>query len=244
VCKPALSITSSAEAFARALAALSPPAERPWSGWRQSLRHAFEASLAPVAMPGDVKLAEIAHFLSEALPENAVVTNGAGNYMTFLHRYFVYKGFPSQGGPASGYMGYALPAAIAAKLVCPDRPVVALAGDGCFQMTGQEIATAVQYEVPLVLLIANNGMHGTIRMHQERRYPGRVSGTSLVNPDFAALARSYGAYGETIARGADFEPAFRRALAADRLTLLDLKLDPEAITPVMTLSAIRRAGGD
>jgi acetolactate synthase-1/2/3 large subunit len=190
-------------------------------------------------MPGDVKLEEVARLMSEILPEDAVVTNGAGNFMTFLHRYFVYKGFPSQVGPVSGYMGYALPAAIAAKLAYPDRSVVAFAGDGCFQMTGQEIATAIQCGAPLVLVIANNGMHGTIRMHQERRYPGRVSGTTLVNPDFAALARSYGAYGETIARTADFEPAFRRALAADRLTLLDLKIDPEAITPVRTLSAFR-----
>jgi acetolactate synthase-1/2/3 large subunit len=139
-------------------------------------------------------------------------------------------------------MGYGLPAAIAAKLAFPDRPVVALAGDGCFQMTGQEIATAIQCAAPLVLILANNGMHGTIRMHQERRYPGRVSGTSLMNPDFAALARSYGAYGETITRTQDFEPAFRRALAADRLTLLDLKLDPEAVTPVRTLSAFRAEG--
>jgi acetolactate synthase-1/2/3 large subunit len=139
-------------------------------------------------------------------------------------------------------MGYALPAAIAAKLAAPERSVVAFAGDGCFQMTGQEIATAIQHEVALVLVIANNGMHGTIRMHQERRFPGRVSGTSLVNPDFAALAKSYGAYGETITRTADFEPAFRRALAADRLTLLDLKIDPEAISPMRTLSSFRAGG--
>ncbi len=239
VCRAALTVAATAEGFTGALAALDAPAERPWAAYRLDLRTAYEASLSPLATPGDVKLEEVARSMSEILPENAVITNGAGNFMTFLHRYFVYKGFPSQVGPASGYMGYALPAAIAAKLASPERPVVAFAGDGCFQMTGQEIATAIQYAVPLVLVIANNGMHGTIRMHQERRYPGRVSGTSLVNPDFAALARSYGAHGETITRTADFEPAFRRALAADRLTLLDLKIDPEAITPVRTLSSFR-----
>jgi acetolactate synthase-1/2/3 large subunit len=242
VCRAALSVTATAQGFAGALAELAPPAECPWAAWRLSLRHAYEASLSPLPMPGEVKLEEIAHKVSEILPEHAIVTNGAGNYMTFLHRYFVYKGFPTQLAPASGYMGYGLPAAIAAKLAFPDRPVVALAGDGCFQMTGQEIATAIQCAAPLVLILANNGMHGTIRMHQERRYPGRVSGTSLMNPDFAALARSYGAYGETITRTQDFEPAFRRALAADRLTLLDLKLDPEAVTPVRTLSAFRAEG--
>ena len=239
VCRAVLTATATADGFAAALAALAPPAERPWASYRKSLRNDFEASLSPLTTPGDVKLEEVARLMSEILPENAVITNGAGNFMTFLHRYFVYKGFPSQVGPASGYMGYALPAGIAAKLASPKSPVVAFAGDGCFQMTGQEIATAIQHDVPLVLVIANNGMHGTIRMHQERRYPGRVSGTTLVNPDFAALAKSYGAYGETITKMADFEPAFRRALAADRLTLLDLKIDPEAITPVRTLSSFR-----
>jgi len=241
VCRAALTVSATAEGFAAALTALDAPALRPWGPYRLSLRHGYEASLAPITMPGDVKLEEVARLMSEILPDNAVITNGAGNFMTFLHRYFVYKGFPSQVGPASGYMGYALPAAIAAKLAAPERSVVAFAGDGCFQMTGQEIATAIQHEVALVLVIANNGMHGTIRMHQERRYPGRVSGTTLVNPDFAALAKSYGAYAETITKTADFEPAFRRALAADRLTLLDLKIDPEAITPVRTLSSFRAA---
>ena len=239
VCRAALTVTATAEGFAGALAQLEPPAEHPWAAYRLSLRNDFEGSLSPLTTPGDVKLEEVARLMSEILPEDAVITNGAGNFMTFLHRYFVYKGFPSQVGPASGYMGYALPAGIAAKLARPESPVVAFAGDGCFQMTGQEIATAIQYSVPLVLIIANNGMHGTIRMHQERRYPGRVSGTTLVNPDFAALAKSYGAYGETITKTADFEPAFRRALAADRLTLLDLKIDPEAITPTRTLSSFR-----
>jgi acetolactate synthase I/II/III large subunit len=242
VCRPTLTITANAEDFATALAALDAPADIPWSSWRKSLRSAYEASLVPLPTPGELKLAEVAHFLSEALPDDAIVTNGAGNYMTFLHRYFVYKGFPTQLAPASGYMGYGLPAGIAAKLAFPDRPVVALAGDGCFQMTSQEISTAVQHNVPIVLLIANNGIHGTIRMHQERTYPGRVSGTSLVNPDFASLARGYGAIGETVARGAEFEPAFRRALGNDRLTVLDLKLDPEAITPVRTLSEFSKIG--
>ena len=133
--------------------------------------------------------------LSRELPDNAIVTNGAGNYAAFLHRYFVYKSYPSQLAPVSGSMGYGLPAAIAAKLCHPDRAVVALAGDGCFQMTGQELATAVQFGLPIIVIVANNGMLGTIRMHQERRYPGRVTATTLVNPDFVAFAEAMGATG-------------------------------------------------
>ncbi len=136
--------------------------------------------------------------LSRELPEDAIVTNGAGNYAGFLHRYFQYKGWPTQLAPTSGSMGYGLPAAIAAKLAHPERTVVALAGDGCLLMTGQELATAVQYGLPIIVIVANNGMYGTIRMHQERHYPGRVVGTTLINPDFVALARSFGVTAERV----------------------------------------------
>ena len=157
-----------------------------------------------------MKLAEVIRTVSEILPDNGIVTNGAGNYAAFLHRYFEYKSYRTQLAPTSGSMGYGLPAAIAAQLAHPDRPVVNFQGDGCFLMTGQELATAVQYALPIVTVIPNNGMYGTIRMHQEREYPSRVVGTTLVNPDFAAYARSFGADGYTIEATADFAPAFRR----------------------------------
>ena len=138
-------------------------------------------------------------------------------------------------------MGYGLPAAVAAKLVHPERPVVCFAGDGCFLMTGQELATAAQYRLDIVILVINNAMLGTIRMHQERSYPGRVSSSDLVNPDFAAYARAFGAHGEVVARTEDFAPAFARAVAAKGPALLELRVDPEAITPRATLSQIREA---
>ncbi len=139
-------------------------------------------------------------------------------------------------------MGYGTPAAVAAKLRHPDRPVVAFAGDGCFLMNGQELATAVQYRLNIIIVVVNNGMYGTIRMHQDRAYPGRVSGTDLVNPDFAALARAYGAAGTVVERTEDFAPAFEQAMAADTPTLIELRIDPEALTPRATLSEIRAAG--
>lgn len=236
-------ITATVAEFARALRKLdnASPQRRPWSRRTRELRAAYEASLTPLPALGDVELARVVRIVSDVLPENGIVTNGAGNYTQFVHRHFVYKGYRTGLAPASGYMGYGLPAAIAAKVTHPERPVVAFAGDGCFQMTGAELATAVQYALPIVVIVADNAMHGTIRMHQERRYPGRVMATSLVNPDFAALARSHGAHGVTVSRTDEFEAVFRHALAADGPTLIHLKLDPEAITPTRTLSAIRGA---
>jgi acetolactate synthase-1/2/3 large subunit len=181
--------------------------------------------------------------LSERLPDDAIVCNGAGNYNTWLHRFFQYKRFGTSLGPTAGAMGYGFPAAIAAKLRHPERIVVAFAGDGCFLMSGHELATAVQYGVNVIVLVINNGMYGTIRMHQERHYPGRVVGTDLVNPDFVAYARAYGAYGALVERTADFAPAFEAALAAGTPALLELRTDPDAITPRTTLTAIRAEGG-
>jgi acetolactate synthase-1/2/3 large subunit len=177
--------------------------------------------------------------LSGALPESAIITNGAGNYSQFVHRYFQYKRFRTSLAPGYGTMGYGLPAAIAAKLAVPAAPVVAFAGDGCFQMSMMELATAVQYGLPLVLIIADNGMFGTIRMHQERTYPGRVSGTTLANPDFAALARSLGAFGETVACDKDFAPAFARASSCGKAAVLHVRWDPDAINPAETIQSIR-----
>ncbi len=232
-------IVAAAESFARALGRLKPPPKRRWERRRRDLRAAYQKSLKPTQTPGDVKLDDVIITLSAELPDNAIVTNGAGNYASFLHRYFQYKDYPSQLAPTSGSMGYGLPAAIAAKITYPERPVVALAGDGCMLMTGQELATAVQYALPIVLIVANNAMYGTIRMQQERHFPGRVIGTSLVNPDFAVLARAFGAKGETISETAAFLPALRCALSARGPTVIELKLDPEAITPGKTLAQIR-----
>jgi acetolactate synthase-1/2/3 large subunit len=186
-----------------------------------------------------VKLEQVVRQVSELLPEDGIVTNGAGNYSAFVHRYFTYKGYRTQLAPTSGSMGYGLPAAIAAKLAKPTSPVVAFAGDGCFLMTAQEMATAAQYGLPIVVIVANNGMYGTIRMHQERHFPGRVSATTLMNPDFAAYARSFGAHGETVEHTSEFRAAFQRALDAGKPALIELKIDPEALTPKQTLSEIR-----
>jgi len=243
-----LAIAATSDAFAEALAALAPnlrgPSERaaherPWSCFRRDLRTGYEASLAPRETPGAVKLENVVATVSALLPGDGLVTNGAGNYSQWVHRYVQYKRFRSGLAPTSGSMGYGLPAAIAAKLERPEAPVVCFAGDGCFAMTAMELGTAVQYGLPIVIIVANNGMYATIRMHQERRYPGRPVGTSLVNPDFAAFAKAHGADGATIARGEDFEAAFKRALASDVPFVIDLKLDGEAINPMETLSSVR-----
>jgi acetolactate synthase-1/2/3 large subunit len=168
------------------------------------------------------------------------LTNGAGNYAIWANRHFAYRGLGTQLAPTSGSMGYGLPAAVAAKLAHPDRPVVCFAGDGCFLMTGQELATVVQHGLPILVVVVDNGMYGTIRMHQEREHPGRVSGTPLRNPDFAALARAYGAFGARVEATEEFAPACEEALASGRPALLHLILDPEAITPRTTLSALRQ----
>jgi acetolactate synthase-1/2/3 large subunit len=202
----------------------------------------YEAWRAPRAVPGDVDLWQIVTWLDERLPRDAVLTNGAGNYATWVHRVFRYGGGRTQLAPYSGSMGYGVPSAISAKLLYPERVVVSWNGDGCFLMNGQELATAVQYGINVVFVVIDNGMYGTIRMHQERRYPARVSGTDLVNPEFAALARAYGAHGETVTRTAEFAPAFERALACGRPSLLHVKIDPQAITMNATLDALRAQG--
>jgi acetolactate synthase-1/2/3 large subunit len=238
VYRPALAINSGMAQFVEALEALSfDPA-----AWRAESRRLHEGYLAwsrPRPVPGDLQYGEIIEWLAQRLPEDTVVAGGAGNFAGWLHRHFRYKGFRTQLGSTNGSMGYGFPAALAAKLAAPAQPVLGICGDGDFLMTGQEIATAVQYGAPFVTLVVNNGLYGTIRMHQEREYPGRVYGTSLRNPDFAAYARAFGAHGETVARTADFAPAFERAFACGKPALIELQIDPEAITPATTLSAIR-----
>ncbi|MBX9811346.1 MAG: thiamine pyrophosphate-binding protein [Burkholderiales bacterium] len=222
-------------AAARKLAPLKPA----WDDWTRTARAAYEAWQKPVKVPGKLDMCEIVHFLCKRLPPETIVTNGAGNYSIWVHRFYQYTGFRTQLGPTSGAMGYGVPSAVAAKLVHPERPVVSFSGDGCFLMNGQELATAMQYDLKIVFMVVNNGMYGTIRMHQEREFPGRVSGTELKNPDFAALARAYGLHGEIVESTADFEPTFERAWNARTSALIELRLDPDAITPRTTLSAIR-----
>jgi acetolactate synthase-1/2/3 large subunit len=240
VYQPALAIEASIAPFCAALAALAPIARQAWSGSAAAAHAEYAAWQAPRTMPGAVDLWQVAATLRERLPESAILANGAGNYTTWLHRLYRYPRYRTQLAPYSGAMGYGVPAAIAAKAVHPDRVVISWNGDGCFLMNGQELATAVQYGLAIVFVVVDNGMYGTIRMHQEREYPARVYGTDLVNPDFAALARAYGAHGETVSRTDEFAPALERALAADRPALLHLCVDPQAITMNATIDDLRR----
>jgi len=239
VYQPALAIAATPGAF---LAALAPEARRVTADVAargKAARAEYEEWQAPRAVPGSLDLWQIVRWLDARLPDDAIVTNGAGNYSTWLHRLYRYRRFRTQLAPYVGSMGYGVPAAIAAKAVHPDRVVLSWNGDGCFLMNGQELATAVQYGLAIVFVVVDNGMYGTIRMHQERTYPARVYGTDLVNPDFAALARAFGAEAETVARTEEFAPAFERAQAAQRPALLHLKLDPQAITMNASIDALR-----
>lgn len=243
VYQPELAINAGVKAFAAAAAALTPPGT-PDATRKQlveTARSEYEAFIQTPQIPGDVQMGDIMGWLRERLPEDAIITNGAGNYTTWVHRFYQYRSFPTQLAPTSGSMGYGLPAAVAARSVFPQRTVVCFAGDGCYMMHGQELATAMQYGLKIIVLVVNNGMYGTIRMHQEREYPDRVSGTELVNPDFAAYARAFGAEGEVVARTEDFAPAFERAMAAEVPSLIEIRIDPEAITPKTTLAEITAA---
>ncbi len=196
----------------------------------KSLRKSYEAWQTPAPTPGNVKLEDVITHLSETLGADAIITNGAGNYAGWLHRYYQYKGYRTQLAPTSGSMGYGLPAAISAKLADPEKEVICLAGDGCFQMTMQEFGTAFQYGVKVIVIVVNNGVYGTIRMHQQRDYPGRPSGTEMKNPDFAALAESYGCLGEIVTDSSDFPAALERARAAETSAIIELRTDPAAVT--------------
>jgi acetolactate synthase-1/2/3 large subunit len=242
VYQPAVAVNATPREFLAALLA-SPLAASPhWRTQADDAHREYEAWRAPRPVPGDVDLWQIARWLDETLGDNAIVCNGAGNYATWVHRLFRYRGYRTQLAPYSGSMGYGVPAAVAAKLLHPERVVLSWNGDGCFLMNGQEFATAVQYGLAIVFVVIDNGMYGTIRMHQERHYPGRVSGTSLVNPDFAALARAYGAVGLTVTRTEEFAGAFERALAAGGPALVHVRLDAQALTPNASLDALRAQG--
>ena len=235
-----LAINAGPNRFAEALAGLgAPPPAPPWAQARRQSREDYLRWTEPAAGPGAVQMSEIVAALRELVPADAILSNGAGNYTAWIHRYHRYRELGCQLAPTSGSMGYGLPAAVAAKLVQPERTAIAFAGDGCFLMTGQELATAVRYDLALVVVVVNNGMLGTIRMHQELRYPGRKISTDLTNPDFCALARAYGAHAEKVERTEQFAPALARSLAAGGPALIELVVDPDAISSTRTLGEIQ-----
>jgi acetolactate synthase-1/2/3 large subunit len=242
VYQPSLAVHASAGAFCAALESLQPPNRIAWSARTRQARAEFEAWTSPGApMPGAFDLARAVVWLREHLPADTIYTNGAGNYAIWPNRFLRYRGFGTQLAPTSGSMGYGVPAAVGAKRLYPHRTVVAFAGDGCFLMNGQEFATAVQHDAAILVIVVDNGMYGTIRMHQEREYPGRISATGLKNPDFAAYARAFGGHGETVTETAGFGPAVERALASGGPAIVHVRIDPEAITPTATLTGIRDA---
>jgi acetolactate synthase-1/2/3 large subunit len=224
---------------ALALVTLDPSRSLRWQPWLAAGRADQEDFRRPLPAVGQVNLSKVVAHLSNTLPEDAIVCNGAGNFASWLHRFYRHRAGHTQLAPTSGAMGYGLPAAIAAKLVHPDREVVCLAGDGDFLMTGQELATAVQYGAAVVVVVVDNGAYGTIRAHQERRYPGRVIGTGLTNPDFVAYARAFGAWAARVEHTEDFPAAFAQARAAGAPALIHLVTDLEDIAPGRTISQLR-----
>jgi len=237
-----LAINASMSAAARSLEVLTAPPEVPWQAWAEAAHADYEANLVPQPLPGDIDMPAIVASLQKHLPADAVLTNGAGNFASWVHRFFRHhglaKGHKTQLAPTVGSMGYGVPAGIAANLVS-GRTAFTIAGDGDFLMNGQELATAAQYGAKSIIVLLNNGMYGTIRMHQEREYPQNVYGTELANPDFVGLARAYGWEGVRITHTAEFEPALLAALERGQGTLIEVMLDPEVITTRGTLSAIR-----
>ncbi len=244
---PALAINAAPTAFCSALEGLQPPNEIAWRGESDTAHADFLAwTEKATPQPGAVNLGEVMVWLRGNLPADAIITIGAGNFSAWVHRFYRVRKYGGLVGPTSGSMGYGFPAALANKTLYPERTVVCVAGDGDFLMTGQDFATAVQYGRPVIVVLADNGTYGTIRMHQEREYPGRVVATALHNPDFAAYALAFGGYGAVVEKTADFPAAFAQALASGKPSIIHLKIDPEGISPALTLSAIREkalAGG-
>lgn len=233
-------VLSHMNAFAQAAAALEPGAHSAArADWLQTLRASYESYVEPPLREARVDPAQVIVALRDTLQRDAILTNGAGNYSAWAHRYYPFSHARSQLAPTSGAMGYGVPAAIAAKLRHPERQVVCLAGDGCFMMTAQELATVKRYGLDIVFIVFNNGMYGTIRMHQETNYPGRPIGTDLCNPDFVMYAQSFGLRAERISRSQDFAPALRRALQTGGAALIELEIEPEILTPRATLTELR-----
>jgi acetolactate synthase-1/2/3 large subunit len=231
VYQPALAIQATPAAFAAAVETLKPSATPAWKG-EAAKAHADYVAWTETAreLPGAFQYGEVMTWLRDRLPKDAIVCNGAGNYAGWLHRHHRFHSFAAQLAPTSGSMGYGVPAAVLAKRQYPDRVVVAFAGDGCFLMNGQEFATAVQYDAALIVIVIDNAQYGTIRMHQERDYPGRVVGTQLKNPDFAMYAKAFGGHGERVERTEEFAPAFERALASGKPSILHCFIDPRAMS--------------
>jgi len=227
--------------FAAAVRALDPVDHRAWDQWADAARADYLEDLEPPDAPGALNLASVVRHISDVLPPEAIITNGAGNFTVWAHRYYEFHRYRTQLGPTSGSMAYGIPAAVAAKVVHPDRPVVTFTGDGDALMSFSEVATIVQYGLDPVIVLVNNGMWATMRMHQERRFPGRVHGTDLINPDFQGLATSFGLHTELVERDGDFPEAFDRALGAGRGALIELRIDPEQLTPGKTLTGTRTA---
>lgn len=243
VYNPSLGIVSAPDAFFESLEALPDgDGTTGWADWRTSQRADYQAFLEPTDVPGDVNMAHVIRHITATMPKNTVLTNGAGNYTVWGHRFHQHRDFRTQLAPTSGSMGYGVPAAIAAKINAPERPVIALAGDGCFLMTAQELATARQYGADVIYLVVNNGMLGTIRMHQERHHPDRRIATDLFNPDFVAYAASFGISGQRVEKTEDFPAALERAQVTKGGYLIELIVDPEALTPTQTLSQATKQG--
>ncbi|MFM8757690.1 MAG: thiamine pyrophosphate-binding protein [Limnohabitans sp.] len=239
-----LAICATMNAAARSLEVLTAPTQLPWAEWTRQAHQGYLENLQPQPLPGNMDMHAVVQSLQKHLPQDTVLTNGAGNFASWMHRFFRHpglaKGHKVQLAPTAGSMGYGVPAGIAANLLT-GRLSITIAGDGDFLMTGQELATAVQHGGKSIIVLLNNGMYGTIRMHQEREYPDRVSGSSLTNPDFSALAGAYGYFGEKITSTWEFEPALLRALSRPQGTLIEIMLDPEVITTRSTLQSIRQA---
>jgi len=244
VYRPELGIVASMPAFAAALGSLEPVVSPRWAGWRRRLNADYLAFSNPDRPdgPGDMQLHRVMAWLRERLPAEAIMSDGAGVYNFWVHRYMRYQRYHTQLSPTSGSMGFGLPAALAAKVLYPSRMVVAFAGDGCLLMTGQELATAVQYGLGVIVIVINNASYGAIRLFQERVHPGRPIGTELRNPDFAALGRSFGAFGEVVTRTEEFAGAFERAVASGGPAVVEVRIPIEALTPAASLSEIRAQG--
>ncbi len=242
VYRPDLAINATMPELASSLKQLPPVDFAHRKDWLKQARTDYLERLEPTEVAGKVNMAHIVKHLSNTVADDTIVTVGAGNYTVWVHRYFQHKAFRTQLGPTSGAMGYSAPAAISAKMAFPDRTVISFNGDGCFLMQGQELATAVQFNTPVVFIIVNNGMYGTIRMHQERHFPGNVIATELKNPDFVKLAEAYGAYGERVTDTDQFPEAYDRAVASGKPSVLEIIVDQEALTPVQSLSEAREQG--
>jgi acetolactate synthase-1/2/3 large subunit len=237
---PTLAIQAAPTAFCAALEDLQAPKQIAWKGEVETAHADYLAwSEKATPQPGGVNLGEIMVWLRDNLPPEAIITNGAGNFAGWIHRFYRFRKYMTHVAPTSGSMGYGFPAAVAMKTLHPDRPVVCIAGDGDFLMTGQDFAAAVQYKLPVVVVLVDNGLYGTIRMHQEREYPGRVVATALHNPDFAAYALAFGGYGALVEKTADFPAAFAQAVATGKPSIIHLKIDPEAVSVGASLTAIR-----